>query len=96
MSHDEQPETPNHQPWSPPDSDEEIVDDEPRTLKRTRASFGGKRPLINWGYQPGFGEDETPDLGAYFAEWNISEKKQILMCRGYASYLAAKQEYRKK
>lgn len=84
-----------HQPWSPPDSDEEVMVDAPRALKRSKVSFGGKRP---YAFNPGgySVDDETPDLGSYFEEWNLSERKQILMCRGYASYLAAKQDARKK
>jgi len=89
-------EQPNAQPWSPPDSDEEIADDTPRTLKRTKPSFGGKRPLVNWGYSPGYEQDQGPDLGDYFDQWDLSEKKQILICRGYASYLAAMQDAKKK
>jgi len=91
MSDEQQPQ---HQPWSPLDSEEEIGDEVPRALKRSYAfTPGGKRPMV-WS---GYGEDpETPDLGAYFEEWNLSEKKQILMCRGYASYLAAKQDAKKK
>jgi len=93
MSDDEQQQ--QHQPWSPPDSEEEIGDVVPRTLKRSTAS-AGKRPLTNWGYTPGYDQDEAPDLGAYFDQWNLSEKKQILVCRGYASYLAAMQDAKKK
>jgi len=90
---DEQPQ--QQPPWSPPDSDEEIVDDTPRTIKRSRA-FAGKRPLVNWGYTPQYDQDEGPDLGDYFDQWDLPEKKQILICRGYASYLAAMQDAKKK
>jgi len=88
-------EIPPHQPWSPPDSDEETPAEQLRTLKRSNAFVGGKRPLVNWGYTPD-DASEAPDLGAYFDQWDLSEKKQILICRGYASYLAAMQDARKK
>jgi len=94
MSEGEDEQVPQHQPWSPPGSDEEVADEQPRTLKRARP-LGGKAPR----YSSYFGfdaEPETPDLGAYFEDWNLSERKQILMCRGYASYLAAKQDAKKK
>lgn len=32
--------------------------------------------------------DDQPDLGDYFAAWNISRRDQIHLCRAYASYLA--------
>jgi len=94
MSEGDDEQIPQHQPWSPPGSDDEIAEEQLRTLKRERPIWGGKRPMVFGGRYDE--EIETPDLGAYFEEWNLSEKKQILMCRGYASYLAAKQDARKK
>lgn len=35
-------------------------------------------------------ESEAPDLGEYFEQFDISDKDIILLCRGYASYLAAR------
>jgi len=80
-----------HQPWSPPDSEDEI-EEEPRTLVRSRAFYvGGKRPRL-FHDEP----DETPDLGSYFEGWNMADKQQIVMCRAYASYLSAKKDAKKK
>jgi len=89
---------PQHQPWSPPESDEELDEDRPpRTIERERTYprvHGGKRPRSLW--VPTIADDETPDLAEYFEDWNMSAKQQIICCRAYASYLAAKKDAKKK
>ncbi len=39
---------------------------------------------------------EQPDLHEYFSQWVIPDKQVILLCRSYASYLAAKGHARSK
>lgn len=90
-------EIPQHQPWSPPRSDEEVDEEQPRTLKRERPFFGQKKPFV-FGGRMEFSdeEDDEPDLGAYFAQWHLSDKQIIICCRSYASYLSAKKDAKKK
>lgn len=91
MSEDGYPST----PWIEADDDE--PEEEPRTLVRSNAAIwtgntGRKAPR---GWHPCDGsddrdlEDEVPDLGAYFEEWDMPIKDQVIMCRAYASMLAA-------
>lgn len=69
----------------------EEVWDQHDDVQVLRRSVGGKRPRY---MLPHNQEDvevmDQPDLAEYFAQWEISEKDQILMCRAYASYLAVK------
>lgn len=72
---------------------EGLEDEAPRALTRTRAfGGGGKRPRApHVPYVPVFGDDlEQPDLSVYFAQWEMEDKHVILLCRSYASYLAAR------
>ncbi len=75
---------------------DEEMDDEPEFLTRSNAFVGGKRPVREWNqYAPqGSMSDEEvleqPDLAEYFSQWVIPDKQVILLCRSYASYLAAK------
>ncbi|AXH76230.1 MAG: hypothetical protein [Cressdnaviricota sp.] len=66
---------------------------EVQVLRRSHATVSaGKRPRYHMPPHNQEDEDilEQPDLAEYFAQWEISEKDQILMCRAYASYLAVK------
>ncbi len=83
--------------------DDEVDVVEP--LSRSVA-FSGKRPATWNNYAPqGSGNSwdqeeleqderdaamEQPDLHEYFSQWVIPDKQVILLCRSYASYLAAK------
>jgi len=40
--------------------------------------------------------EEQPDLEAYFSQWHIAPKEVVLICRSYASYVAAAQKSTKK
>ncbi len=57
---------------------------------------GQKAPRAEWNqYAPqgSYEEEDTleqPDLHEYFSQWEIPDKQVILLCRSYASYLAAK------
>lgn len=44
-----------------------------------------KRELARWRDNS---VEEGPDLGEYFAEFDLTEQQQIAMCRTYANYLA--------
>jgi len=41
-------------------------------------------------------DDDQPDLDEYFSNWNMGAKDIIIMCRSYASYLAAKNKSKTK
>lgn len=67
------------------------------------AHAGGKRPRSyhTWRdhHAVSVDSDEEPDgevdLRSYFAQHNVSPKQQVLLCRSYASYVAAKIRSRK-
>jgi len=60
-----------------------------KALMRAHAT-AGKRPRTFREPSPEEVEQDQPDLPAYFAQWEMPDKHIILMCRSYASYLAAK------
>lgn len=67
--------------------DEEPV---PRELKRTNAHLYDMEALEDPMDEEEGDSDDQPDLGEYFAQWDITPKEQILMCRSYASYLSVR------
>jgi len=48
------------------------------------------------GYDDEMDSEDQPDLEEYFSNWHISPKDVILICRSYASYVAASQKATKK
>jgi len=100
MSDDE----PQHQPsWDEDDEEQDLPGT--RQLVRSHANIwgsdgfatGGKAPRGGYsGMELGGTEYETPDLGAYFEEWDMEPKDQIIMCRAYASMLSASKKAKKK
>ncbi len=80
--------------------DEELDDGEDDVVEHLSRSmaFSGKRPY-DWNQYSPQGQDleeeeamalDAPDLHDYFSQWIIPDKQVILLCRSYASYLAAK------
>lgn len=41
-------------------------------------------------------EESSPDLGIYFAKWNMEDRDIIVMCRSYASYIDRRTKATKK
>lgn len=66
--------------------------------KRPRAPPHGWRDLHAASAESDSEDDEGygVDLEAYFAEYGISQKKQVLVCRSYASYVAARLKEKKR
>lgn len=63
------------------DDEEEVLDLEDQAEK----DLERKRDLARWKEEE---LEEGPDLGEYFAEFDLTEQQQIAMCRTYANYLA--------
>jgi len=76
----------------------------PKMLEVPKARKGMKRPFSDSYYARGQWDaeegsvvaDEQPDLEAYFSQWHIDPKEIVLICRSYASYVAASQKATKK
>lgn len=84
----------------------ELLDDDeapPAAPVKRRINFGNKRPRDDAmsslvarkstgkaPYRAPEPEEEIPDLGLYFEDFNISELDQVKLCRAYANYLSAK------
>jgi len=85
---------PDAQPWDAA----EILEDEEGNGAILRAESnlwavhsGRKAPRSGYNaYEPTDSSgDEAPDLGAFFEEWDMPVKDQVIMCRAYASMLSA-------
>jgi len=93
---------PNETPWDAPISDEDEERD--RDLIRSGAfvwgpgHFGGKAPRDRDHIDERLSDsdDEGPDLGAYFAQWNLPAEQQINICRTYANHKASLQKKEKR
>jgi len=56
----------------------------PSPIAQQHAGKGLKRPRR---YTPN--DDDVPDLGRFFEDYDLSKKAQIAICRTYANHLAA-------
>jgi hypothetical protein len=50
--------------------------------------FGLKRPRAQYFHEEPEEIAYGPDLKEYFAQWSLSSRAQIALCRTYANYLA--------
>jgi len=65
----------------------------PRKLVRSHATVGAKQPRMaqkRLRMEDEVNEDDIPDLGAYFALFDLTELEQVKLCRAYANYLSSK------